>query len=409
MKESHERRAMWTGVWGYGESIAITAGMFLAGLFLGYFLKMETEPPSWPLNLYLGLSLAVIIVLAGTVFRKSDTFKWLSGTKNAIVAISCYLLIVILLGFIPQTPPSDHILYHLGFSHLLSSQVFLFAQVYLLLSLGMVTVRRLNKFNVRNIAFFINHFGLWLALFAISLGAGDLKTVRMEINKVYPQFEGIYPDGEPTGDMGLAIQLKDFSIDFFLPKAYVIDASSGELVYEDEFLSLGEGASGKIGKWNIRVEKFAEYAIGMEGEYHAIYEIGAAPAAFVYVNSEDGTVAGEGWLSCGSFRFPGNYLKLNNDQLLVMAEPEAKRYESKIRVYTRDGDPFDASLTVGRPVRVNGWKVYQSSYDASKGRWSEISIIELVKDPWIDLVYSGLIMMVLGALYLIFTGKRKQG
>lgn len=400
---------MWSGVWGYRESISITGGLFLTGIALGYALKREVTAVQWPANLFFGLFFILIIGFSAVFFRKSDTFRWLSGKKNAICAIAWYLIVITLLGFVPQkTEPSEDLLYRLGFSHILSSHYFLFAQVYLLMSLGMVTARRMNKLSVRNLAFLINHFGLWLTLFAIGLGAGDLQRVRMIINKEYPVYEGYDEHQEATGDLGLAIQLLDFSIDFYPPKAYIIEGSSGEVLEHDTYLSLKEGEYGEINGWKIHTKKYLEYALGMEEQYFPVYETGAMPAAYVVAESLDGSIISEGWISCGSYRFHGRYLELTKGQLLAMAQPEAKSYRSEIKIYTQEGDIFDAGLSVGKPVSVNGWKIYQTSYDTERGRWSEISIVELVKDPWISVVYAGMIMMVLGAFYLIITGKRKQ-
>lgn len=409
MEEQPINRRIWSGLWGYRESFLIISGFFIAGILLGYFQDKEISVIKWPINLYFGLVLILIILIFGVFLRNSSTFRWLSGNKNAISSISFYLVLIILLGLIPQKQEySEDLLYRLGFSHILSSHFFLFAQVYLLLSLGATIIRKFNKINLKNIAFFINHFGLWLTLFAIGLGAGDLKKVKMEINKVNPVFEGIYDNGETTGDLGLAIQLIKFNIDFYPPKAYLIGAETGEILNQHEFISLKEKEDGIIDKWVIKVDKYLDYAVGIKEKFHPVYETGAVPAAYIIAkNSETGQVL-SGWISCGSFRFPGNFLELSEDQLLVMADPEAKSYKSEIKIYTKEGEVFESELTVGKPVSVNGWKIYQTSYDTEKGRWSEISIVELVKDPWLWVVYSGLIMMVLGAIYLIITGKRKQ-
>lgn len=407
MQKHPENRKMWSGVWGYRESYAIVAGLFVAGIFLGYFLNKETYAIQWPYNIISGLTLVLILLIIGILFRNSNIFRWLSGKKNAICSISYYLVLIILLGLIPQKQIYSHdLLYRLGFTHLLSSHFFLFANLYLLISLGAVIIRRFNNFSLRNIAFFFNHFGLWLTLFSIGLGAGDLKKVRLDINNIDPSYEGVYENGQPTGDLGIAIQLQKFDIDFYPPKAFIINAVTGNIINNKEFVYLSKDKSGIIGEWNIKVENFIDYAISVKDEFHAVYETGAAPAAYILATNNSGETK-EGWISCGSFRFRGKYLELSEDKLLVMAEPEAKSYKSVIKVYTEEGEIFESELAVGKPVSVNGWKVYLTSYDTDKGKWSETCVVELVKDPWLWAVYTGLIMMVIGALYLIFTGKRK--
>jgi len=58
------------------------------------------------------------------------------------------------------------------------------------------------------------------------------------------------------------------------------------------------------------------------------------------------------------------------------------------------------TIEVNRPLKISGWNIYQLSYDETKGRWSDVSVFELVRDPWLPAVYAGIIMMVLGAVYL---------
>ena len=51
----------------------------------------------------------------------------------------------------------------------------------------------------------------------------------------------------------------------------------------------------------------------------------------------------------------------------------------------------EEKIQVNHPITVNGWKIYQTSYDEKLGRWSETSIVELVLDPWLPMVYAGIL------------------
>lgn len=53
-------------------------------------------------------------------------------------------------------------------------------------------------------------------------------------------------------------------------------------------------------------------------------------------------------------------------------------------------------------------KIYQLSYDTSMGRWSETSVLELVRDPWLPFVYVGLGMMMLGAVFMFLSLQRRK-
>ena len=89
-----------------------------------------------------------------------------------------------------------------------------------------------------------------------------------------------------------------------------------------------------------------------------------------------------------------------------------KRFASEIQILTKSGKNIQTTVDVNKPVEVDGWKIYQygyavvgnasqrdsSGYDTQIGAMSQTSILELVSDPWLPLVYTGIYMMLAGAL-----------
>ena len=63
---------------------------------------------------------------------------------------------------------------------------------------------------------------------------------------------------------------------------------------------------------------------------------------------------------------------------------------------------------MNKPYSIDGWKIYQLNYDTERGRWSEISILELVSDPWLPFVYTGIYMMQLGAILMFILAQRRK-
>jgi len=76
-------------------------------------------------------------------------------------------------------------------------------------------------------------------------------------------------------------------------------------------------------------------------------------------------------------------------------------YLSDVTVYTKSGLVVRDTIRVNKPLSVHGWKIYQYSYDEAKGGMSDISILELVRDPWLPYVYLGIFMMLAGAVWLL--------
>ena len=83
-----------------------------------------------------------------------------------------------------------------------------------------------------------------------------------------------------------------------------------------------------------------------------------------------------------------------------------KRFASEIQILTKSGKNIETVVDVNKPYEVDGWKIYQYGYDTQMGAQSQISILELVSDPWLPLVYTGIYMMLAGAVCLFVFGKK---
>ena len=82
-----------------------------------------------------------------------------------------------------------------------------------------------------------------------------------------------------------------------------------------------------------------------------------------------------------------------------------KRFASEIQILTKSGKNIETVVDVNKPYEVDGWKIYQYGYDTQMGAQSQVSILELVSDPWLPLVYTGIYMMLAGAVCLFVFGR----
>ena len=85
-----------------------------------------------------------------------------------------------------------------------------------------------------------------------------------------------------------------------------------------------------------------------------------------------------------------------------------KRFASEIQILTKSGKNIETTIDVNKPAEVDGWKVYQYGYDTQMGAMSQISILELVSDPWLPPVYTGIYMMLGGAVCMFVFGSRRR-
>jgi cytochrome c biogenesis protein ResB len=90
--------------------------------------------------------------------------------------------------------------------------------------------------------------------------------------------------------------------------------------------------------------------------------------------------------------------------MLIMPERRPALFESDVTIYSKDGQVHDDVISVNNPFTINGYKIYQSSYDEVAGEYSEYSIFEIIKDPWLPIVYAGLIILMIGAVFMFIGG-----
>ena len=91
-------------------------------------------------------------------------------------------------------------------------------------------------------------------------------------------------------------------------------------------------------------------------------------------------------------------IKLKQFHMETYESGKPKRFASDIQVMTQSGQHIDATIDVNKPIEVEGWKIYQYGYDTQMGSMSQTSILELISDPWLPLVYAGIYMLLAGAV-----------
>jgi hypothetical protein len=395
-------------IWGYTESFIVSFEIMILGFVIEIFLKGRgVTSPHWPFNLFMILALIAILMVVHFGYRSRPFVKWLSSVPCSVSAISVYALLVLLLGFIPQQEDGARWLQLTGLNHLKNSWPFYLIQFYFLIALGLVALRRGFPIRIKNLGFLLNHFGLWITLVAAGLGSGDQKSVKIDL------FEdsGFINTGILTNqqkiDMPFSLKLIDFNIEFYNPKIAVADQLKGEIVqkHAETLPLIYQGFESKLIDWKIKVKEFLPFALKTDSGYIRADKPGSIAVAFIETKN---IITGDtlsGWITNGSMMFEPRFLNLKRSKLLILTEPEPRKFESLVVV--RDNRNIDDTikLEVNKPYRLNGWKIYQLSYDTEMGKYSKRSIIEAVRDPWLPVVYTGILMLLGGAVYLFWLGR----
>ncbi|MFI3322279.1 MAG: cytochrome c biogenesis protein ResB [Rikenellaceae bacterium] len=332
MQEIKSNKLIWQAPWGYSESFAIIGGITLIGLMLQLTVgSFDFYLLSAPINFYVGTVLTILSILLGIKCKTSSFARWFASIQLAVATLSVLLLLTIIMGLTPQMTEQTT---KLGFEMMTSNWAFVFLYTILIISVGVVIVRRIRLFKPKDIPFYLNHFGLWLLLISSGLGYADMQRYIMYVSEGETEWR-VYDNENNIKELPIAITLNDFSMEFYPARKVVVDTQTGKI---------------------------------LKGEV------------------EDYT--------------------LDERYKAMSTAPEPRSFISDVVVYTESGDKESTLIEVNHPLRIGSWTIYQYGYDNAAGNESSYSSFELVYDSWIVPVYIGIILMMLGSMAMIWSGRK---
>ena len=417
MTNQQTKKPIWQKPWHFTETILIVAGIYIVGMMLQLTVgSFKFSNIDWPINIILGLgSLSVVFLLS--LCKRNFFFQWLAGVPFSVTLIAALLIQTIIMGFTPQIvgtlAAKPGVFDIIGFTRMTSSWPFILIYYFTLLALFGAVINRLKTPRWKDYAFYLNHIGLLILLFASGFGASDMKRYVMYVEEraEIPEWR-VYSENKDVLELPIAITLNDFIMEEYAPKLTIIDRVSGKAipVKNPVYFQLADKQTEiEIEGWKIRVDTFYMDAIRNSAmTYHEIHMPGSCPAAKVSAKEVKSNKSLSGWVCCGNYAQLYMPLHLNDKLSVVLTRPEANRYASDIEVVTARGEKVAAIIEVNKPLKVGNWTIYQYGYDNDAGKASSYSSFELVYDPWINVVYLGIVLCAIGSLCLFWIGYNKR-
>ena len=398
------------------EGFAISIGMMVTGLLLQFNMgAVEWSLLSWPANFVVLVAFVLGAIMLYAVRSKVYALKFLATMYCAVPALVITSALTIIMGLTRQVADGQPAADWLGITRMLSFWPFVLLYVYVAVILSQVTIMQLFHFKWRKLPSLVSHLGLLITLLTATLGSADMQRMRMMVNKETPEWRVIDPSTGTMKELNIAIQLKEFTIDEYPPKLMFYDEVRGTMLPEgnpEVFLIDNAFKVGELQGWQIEVDEVLDEAQPVMNadstSYVEWHQSGAVTALHVKATMPDGSRCVSGWITSGSYMFPYQLLPVTQHQSIVMAEREPQRYLSRVEIVTESGKHEEADILVNQPYSIGGWKIYQLNYDTTRGKWSEISVLELVRDPWLPYVYVGIYLMIAGAVLLLFTAQKSR-
>lgn len=210
MTNPQPKKPIWQKPWHFTETILIVAGIYLVGMMLQLTVgSFKFTNIDWPINIILGLgSLSVVFLLS--LHRRSFFFQWMAGVPFSVTLIAALLIQTIIMGFTPQivgtSAAKPGVFDIIGFTRMTSSWPFILIYYFTLLALFGAVINRLKTPRWKDYAFYLNHIGLLILLFASGFGASDMKRYVMYVEERadMPEWR-VYSENKDVLELPIAI------------------------------------------------------------------------------------------------------------------------------------------------------------------------------------------------------------
>lgn len=422
---------MWNKPWKYREGIAISIGLLITGALLQVAIgPVEWGVFMWPANIIVLGILISILVLFYALRHKLYLFRFMAQNEAAVPALATASILTVIMGLARQVPEGHPAMDIIGLSRMLSFWPFILIYLWNIIIVAEVSIHQIMHFQKRLIPSLVSHLGLFIFVTCGVLGSADIQRLKMYCEEGKPEWRAL-DNFQQVHELPLAIELQKFTIDEYPPKLALFESQTGKplpkekpqnIIMEDGF------KSGELLGWNITMERYIEDAIpagmlkmikglpdhmmqmmkmddlGMRintGGFVEYKDKGAATA--ILIKAQKGNVVKRGWISSGSYMFTMSSLKLDDNTEIAMSSREPLRYASDVNIYSQAGTATQAHIEVNKPYSFGSWKIYQLDFNKEQGKWSTLSVYELVSDPWLPAVYVGIYLLLAGAVLMFIT------
>lgn len=428
---------MWNKPWKYREGIAISIGLLITGALLQATIgPIEWVIFMWPANIVMAGLLVALFVLFYVLRRNVYLFRFMTQVEAAVPALATASALTVIMGLTSQVPEGHPAADPVGLSKMLSFWPFVLIYLWNTIIVAEVAINQAMHFQKRYIPSLVSHLGLLIFIICGVLGSADMQRLKMYCEEGKPEWRGL-DNFQQVHELPLAIELQKFTIDEYPPKLALFDSKSGKALPEDkpQNIVVENGfKSGELQGWTITVEKRIDEAMpstmikmmgGMPEEMMQMMKMddlgmrmntggfeeyhGKGAATAILIKAQKGKEVHRGWVSTGSYMFPMSSVKLDSTTEIAMPAREPLRYASDVNIYSKDGRTLQAHIEVNKPYTFDSWKIYQLDFNHNQGKWSSLSVFELVKDPWLPATYTGIFLLMAGAVMTFVTAGKGRG
>ena len=220
---------MFNEVWKMKEGFVFGAGLILVGLALQFSVgPIRWSDFAFPINLIFLIVFLLILVLAYWLRRRVRLFSFLLTAEAAVPTLIYAAALTVVMGLTRQVSAHERAIDPIGLTQMLSFWPFVLVYLLLATIVGLITLRQILHFRLRELPSLLSHVGLFLVIVTATLGSADMERVKLTATTDMPEWRATHEQG--FVELPLAIQLEKFTIDEYPPKLLIINSQTGKSV-----------------------------------------------------------------------------------------------------------------------------------------------------------------------------------
>lgn len=235
--------------WTMRHGFAIAAALVAAGLVLQATCgPVRWQTLAWPVNIIVLAAYVATIAAARLMAPRWRPLRFLTTLAAAVPAIGAAVVLTMVMGLTPQTADGS------WFSSMLTFWPFVVIYAYMALILGLVTAKRLGrKPRLADVAFVLNHAGLALAIVATTLGAPDMRRLKMIATLDAPESRAM-DEQRRIVTLPISVELKRFIMETYAdgsPRRFASDLVIRSASGQEAAATVDVNHPVRLGGWKI--------------------------------------------------------------------------------------------------------------------------------------------------------------
>lgn len=209
---------MFNALWKMREGFVTGAGLILVGLLLQYTAgPIDWSAFAFPVNAIVLALYLLLLVIIYALRHRVRLFSYLFTVEAAVPTLIYAAILTVAMGLTRQVAPHERAIDPIGLTRMLSFWPFVLIYARLTGIVGLIAIRQILHFRLREVPSLLSHIGLFIAIVAATLGSADMERVKLKATTDMPEWRATHDLG--FMELPLAIQLEKFTIDEYPPSS----------------------------------------------------------------------------------------------------------------------------------------------------------------------------------------------